>query len=88
MWFGMMWWWVIPLVFFLMMRGNHHRWQRRARWEGEQDQVAELRRVVDDQRGYIEELEARLARVEDGLEFAERLLAERGVASGAVGGEK
>jgi len=84
MWFGMMWWWVIPLVFFLMMRGNHPRWQRRARWEGERDQVAELRRVVDDQRGYIEELEARLARVEDGLEFAERLLAERGVAGGTV----
>jgi len=43
--------------------------------------VAELRRVVEDQRGYIEELEGRLARVEDGLEFAERLLAERGSAA-------
>jgi hypothetical protein len=33
--------------------------------------------VVEEQRGYIEELEGRLARVEDGLDFAERLLAER-----------
>jgi len=81
MWFGMMWWWIVPLVFFLMMRGNHRRWQRRG-WVGEGEQVAELRRVVEDQRGYIEELEARLARVEDGLEFAERLLAERGATSG------
>ena len=82
MWFGMMWWWIVPLVFFLMMRGNHRRWRRRDGLVGEREQVAELRRVVDDQRGYIEELEARLARVEDGLEFAERLLAERGATSG------
>jgi hypothetical protein len=47
--------------------------------------VAELRRVVEDQRGYIEELEARLTRVEDGLEFAERLLAERGAAGTGAG---
>lgn len=46
-------------------------------------EVAELRRVVEEQRGYIEELEGRLARVEDGLDFAERLLAERGAAGGA-----
>jgi hypothetical protein len=77
-----MWWWIVPLVFFLMMRGNHRRWRRRDGWVREPEQVAELRRVVEDQRGYIEELEARLARVEDGLEFAERLLAERGAASG------
>jgi hypothetical protein len=82
MWFGMMWWWIVPLVFFLMMRGNHRRWQRRDGWAGDRQQMAELRRVVEDQRGYIEELEARLARVEDGLEFAERLLAERGATSG------
>ena len=75
--FGMMWWWVIPLVCFLAMRSHHRRWHRRAGWEGEREYVAELRRVVEDQRGYIEELEARLSRVEEGLEFAERLLAER-----------
>jgi len=32
---------------------------------------------MESQRSYIEELESRLTRVEDGLEFAERLLAER-----------
>ncbi len=81
MWFGMMWWWVVPLVFFLVMRSNHRRWHRRVRWEGDREYLAELRQVVDDQRGYIEELEARLSRVEEGLEFAERLLAERATSS-------
>jgi hypothetical protein len=81
--FGMMWWWIIPLMFFMMM-GRHHRRRDRGRFrETERGEMAELRRVVEEQRGYIEELEGRLARVEDGLDFAERLLAERGVASGA-----
>ncbi len=85
MWFGMMWWWVIPLVCFIIMRGHHQaRWNRGRGLEREREHVAELRRVVEDQRGYIEELEARLTRVEDGLEFAERLLAERAVATGAA----
>ena len=82
--FGFMWWWIIPLVFFLAMRGHHRRrWSRRRGWEGDGENVAELRQVVESQRAYIEELEARLTRVEDGLEFAERLLAERGVAAHA-----
>lgn len=76
MWFGFMWWWIIPLLFFLAMRGHHRqRWNRRRGWEGEGGAVAELRQVVESQRSYIEELETRLTRVEDGLEFAERLLA-------------
>ena len=65
MWFGMMWWWVIPLMFFLVMRANHRRWYRRTGWDGERQHVAELRRVVEDQRGYIEELEARLTPLPD-----------------------
>jgi hypothetical protein len=85
MWHGIMWWWIIPLVCFLAMRGHSRRWHRRAGREGEHEYVAELRRVVEDQRGYIEELEARLSRVEEGLEFAERLLAERGAASSIAG---
>ena len=77
MWFGM-WWWLIPLMFFFMMGGRHRRSNRRGLRASERNEVGEIRRVVEDQRGYIEELEGRLARVEDGLEFAERLLAERG----------
>jgi hypothetical protein len=75
MWFGMMWWWVVPLLFFLVLRGGPRRHRRR--WEVDGESVAELRRQVEGQQGYIEELEARLGRVEDGLAFAERLLAER-----------
>jgi hypothetical protein len=81
MWFGFMWWWIIPLMFFLMMSGRHRRRYRRMEWQGGGDMVADLRRTVEEQRGYIDELEARLSRVEDGLEFAERLLAERGTAA-------
>jgi hypothetical protein len=80
--FGMMWWWIIPLMVFMMMGGRHRRRDRSRFRETERGEVAELRRVVEEQRGYIEELEGRLARVEDGLDFAERLLAERGVAAG------
>jgi len=72
-----MWWWLIPLLFFLAMRGGRRRYYRERGWAGG-EQVAELRRTVESQRDYIEQLEARLARVEDGLEFAERLLSERG----------
>jgi hypothetical protein len=71
-----MWWWLIPLMFFLAMRGGRRRYYR-DRWGGGGEQVAELRRTVETQRDYIEQLEARLARVEEGLEFAERLLSER-----------
>ena len=82
MWFGMMWWWLIPLMVFMMMGRHHRRWNRGRYRETERSEVAELRRVVEEQRGYIEELEGRLARVEYGLDFAERLLAERGAAAG------
>jgi len=71
-----MWWWLIPLMFFLAMRGGRRRYYR-DRWGGGGEQVAELRSTVETQRDYIEQLEARLARVEEGLEFAERLLSDR-----------
>jgi alpha-beta hydrolase superfamily lysophospholipase len=70
-----MWWWLIPLMFFLAARGGRRRYYRERGHGGVQ--VAELQRTVDSQRDYIDQLEARLARVEEGLEFAERLLSER-----------
>ena len=79
MWFGMMWWWLVPLAFFLLAGGRHRRRYRTVE-RSERESVGELRRAVEAQRGYIEELEGRLSRVEDGLEFAERLLAERATA--------
>jgi hypothetical protein len=81
MWFGFMWWWIIPLMIFFMMSGHRRRRYGRVEWQGDRDTVAELRRTVEGQRSYIDELEARLSRVEDGLEFTERLLAERGTAA-------
>ena len=81
MWLGFMWWWLIPLMIWFMMSGHHRRRYRSMEWQGGRDTVAELRRTVEAQRGYIEELETRLTRVEDGLEFAERLLAQRGTVS-------
>jgi len=74
-----MWWWLIPLMFFLAARGGRRRYYRERGRGGAQ--VAELQRTVDSQRDYIEQLEARLARVEEGLEFAERLLSERATAA-------
>jgi hypothetical protein len=78
MWF--MWWWIIPLMIWLMLSGHHRRRYRGYQRVDERDTVVELRRTVEDQRSYIDQLETRLSRVEDGLEFAERLLAERGTA--------
>ena len=80
MWFGMMWWWLIPLLFFAFAGGHRRRRYWRDVRDSDRGEVAELRRTVEEQRGTIEDLESRLARVEDGLEFAERLLAERSVA--------
>jgi hypothetical protein len=74
-----MWWWLIPLMFFLAARGGRRRYYR-DRGRGSEP-VTELQRTVESQRDYIEQLEARLARVEEGLEFAERLLSERASAA-------
>lgn len=84
MWYGTMWW-LVPLLIFLVVRGaamRGGRWQRHGHRpfgpsQGQREYVQDLRRLVDDQRVQIEQLEGRLGRVEDGLEFAERLLAER-----------
>jgi len=76
-----MWWWIIPFAIFLATRGCRRGWYGRAAtgsgWGADSEEVRDLRRQVESQRGYIEELEDRLARVEDGLDFAERLLSRR-----------
>jgi hypothetical protein len=78
MWFPF-WLWLVPLVLLLSVRCGRRRSYRERRWEG--THAGGLQRTVDAQREYIEQLEARLSRVEEGLEFAERLLAQRGAAA-------
>jgi hypothetical protein len=73
-------WILIPMVWIFGMRGGW--WGGRPRRNrgldrADRDYVAELERVVSAQQGQIEELEARVARVEEGLDFAERVLGER-----------
>jgi hypothetical protein len=74
MWF-FMWWWVIPLAVLFILRGGRRRWADGR--GGDSRYVTELGRTVADQREHIDQLESRLNRVEEGLEFAERLLADR-----------
>ena len=74
MWF-FMWWWIIPLAVLFTLRGGRRRWDRGG--DGDGRYLNELRRTVADQREQIDQLETRLNRVEEGLEFAERLLADR-----------
>jgi hypothetical protein len=49
----------------------------RALDRGDREYIAELQAVIEDQRAQIEALDARVARVEEGLDFAERVLTER-----------
>jgi len=72
-------WLLIPFVFFFGLRGGW--WGGRPRrgrgiGRGDRDYVAELERVVEAQQAQIESLEARVARVEEGLDFTERVLGE------------
>jgi len=78
MWFPF-WLWLVPLVLLVSARCGRRRTYRERRWEG--TPTGGLQRTVEAQREYIEQLKVRLSRVEEGLEFAERLLAERGAAA-------
>ena len=71
-------WLLIPFVFFFGFRGGWWGRPRRGRGidRGDRDYVAELERMVETQQAQIESLEARVARVEEGLDFAERVLGE------------
>ena len=76
-------WLVIPLIFFFGFRGRwggrYGRWRSRDLGPSREDReyIAELQAVIEDQRAQIEALDARLARVEEGLDFAERVLTDR-----------
>ena len=73
-------WLVIPLIFFFGFRGRwggRPRRRDRALERGDREYIAELQAVIEDQRAQIEALDARVARVEEGLDFAERVLTER-----------
>ena len=73
-------WLVIPLIFFFGFRGRwggRPRLRDRALDRGDREYIAELQAVIEDQRAQIEALDARVARVEEGLDFAERVLTER-----------
>jgi len=67
--------WILPLlIIFAVRSGGRHRWRRDG---AERDYIAALEQQSQEQQERIADLEARLARVEDGLDFAERVLAER-----------
>jgi hypothetical protein len=69
------WFWLVPLVLLLSARCGRRSYRGRRR----QNAYARgMPGTFEAQREYIEQLEDRLSRVEEGLEFAERLLAERG----------
>lgn len=82
MWYGMMWW-LVPLLIFLLIRNSRSR-RRFGPGRREREYARELQSLVENQRVQIEQLEGRLVRVEEGLEFAERLLAERALPSPAA----
>jgi hypothetical protein len=79
MW-GFAWmFWMVPLFFcFAMMR--RWRWERWAMAQGgygPRGRDGSLKREVESQRTYIEELEHRIAQLEEKLDFTERLVAGR-----------
>ena len=68
--------WMIPLVLIFIISMSRRR-RYGGRMDGARDAyVAELEQRSLEQQARIEDLEARVARVEDGLEFAERVLAD------------
>jgi hypothetical protein len=81
MW-GFAWmFWMVPLFFcFAMMR--RRRWERWAMAQGNYrgghgGSGSGLQREVESQRTYIEELEHRIAQLEEKLDFTERLVTGR-----------
>ncbi len=73
-------WWIPLLVAFLFFC---RPWWGRAPWHRERDtRREELDRAIQARLDLVEQLEARVAELENRLDFAERLLAERRVEAG------
>ena len=66
---------VIVLIVMLVTRSGQ-RWHRRESSLGDM-RLAELQQKFEEQQAYVQSLEDRVMRLEEGLDFAERMLAER-----------
>ena len=81
-------WMLIPVLVVFVMFGalRHHWWSRawrhHAERRGQRDTVVHEDLRARQDRDQIEELERRVAELESGLDFAERLLADRGESQG------
>ena len=75
MW-GFAWlFWLIPFLLFMMLS----RHWRAERWVRAGAGISHrLQQALDDQRLYVDQLEGRVAELEERLDFTERLLAKRG----------
>jgi hypothetical protein len=82
--------WIFPLMFFWFFgvrrwrapseRGRGKRTGRRNRangWDPVDTADVDTERELEEQRGYIEAMEQRIAELENRLDFTERLLAQR-----------
>jgi hypothetical protein len=80
-------WWTLFLVFFVIgpalgwgVRSGRYWGDRhgrdRVRWR-DRERVAELEAALEERTAMLEQLEGRVAELENRLDFAERLLAER-----------
>ena len=66
---------VIVLIVRVVGRSGQ-RWHRRGR-SFEDGRLAELQQRFDEQQAYVQSLEERVMRLEEGLDFAERMLASK-----------
>ena len=74
-----MWTIAIIVLAVIIMSRSGRRWHRSSRMD--RHQAAELERRMEEQQAYIQSLEDRVGRLEEGLDFAERMLAERSTAA-------
>jgi hypothetical protein len=67
--------WLVPLLFFYFA-SRRRRWSRWA-GPGRRDHPLEVGQRIEDQATTVDALEARVAQLEERLDFTERLLAGR-----------